>query len=199
MGASGEVCTLARLQTFSGQMNIIESLFGCPASSRASAGRAEEPQASSRLKVRKWDELNLTEFTNRANCRPSTRPFRVDFQPQFSFLYPRFTISLLLFPYTSPPSGDPVRNYNELLTAERNKLFRIFIFIMCPLQMFDLILHFSKRWPNMDMGGHLGVIEYLVFYPLIALYALKKQPDPFLIAMFAYVLLGLGVTFMMHS
>ena len=82
-------------------------------------------------------------------------------------------------------------SYNELFIQERNKLFRILTWLLCAIQMFNLIIHFSHQWSHISRFGHFTVVELLVTYPLIALYSLKKQPDPFLIAMMAYAVLTL--------
>lgn len=85
-----------------------------------------------------------------------------------------------------------MRTYAELLASERKKLYRIFIFLLCPLQMAALIEHFRHRWSHMEPFTHQLVVLYLIAYPAIALYSLKKQPDPFAISAFAYMLLGLS-------
>jgi hypothetical protein len=85
-----------------------------------------------------------------------------------------------------------MRPYAELLATERKKLFRIVIFVFCTAQMFTLITYFSHRGSHMEPSSHYFALFYLVLYPFIALYSLKKQPDPFAISLITYGLLGMS-------
>lgn len=69
-----------------------------------------------------------------------------------------------------------MRPYAELLANERKQFFRIVMFLFCALQMIALIIYFSHRWSHLGLASHFLVAEYLVVYPAIALYSLKKHP-----------------------
>lgn len=86
-----------------------------------------------------------------------------------------------------------MRPYAELVIQERDKLYRLIACLFCVGQMLHLIIYFSHRWPHMETYSHFSVIMFLLFYPLIALYSLRKQPDPFIIAFGSYALLGMGI------
>lgn len=87
-----------------------------------------------------------------------------------------------------------MRPYAELLAHERKTVMRIFTLLFCALQMATLITRFSHHWSQMDRNVHFMAIVFLLIYPFIALYSLKKRPDPFFISVIAYALLGLTAT-----
>ncbi len=91
-----------------------------------------------------------------------------------------------------------MRPYSELVIQERNKLFRIISCLFAGGQMLELGFYFSRRWSHMETVGHFTVIELFLLYPVVALYSLKKNPDPFAMALFAYSLLTLTTILLVH-
>jgi hypothetical protein len=86
-----------------------------------------------------------------------------------------------------------MRPYAQLVADEQKKFYRILTFLFCGLQMAALADRFSHHWSHMEPVNHWTAIAYLASYPTIAIFSVRKNADPVLIAFLAYVLLGMMI------